>query len=117
MYIQDNESLQSAIFRSIVLSGEDAFENVVGDNGNWLHKPRVAGRGEDFFQNIDSLRLVELARRSGLAQATEGRFSTLSSLAAEFFDIFIERDSYSSVEKGALKVGYCEQCIQESIKK
>ncbi|MEZ9821170.1 hypothetical protein AB4238_11230 [Shewanella sp. 10N.286.45.A1] len=116
MYIQDDESLQSAIFRSIVLSGEDSFENVVGDNGNWLHRPKVSGRGGDFFQNIDFLKLVELARRSGGAQPTEGRFGTFSSLANELFDTFIERDNCSSVEKGTLKVGYCEQCIQESIK-
>jgi hypothetical protein len=117
MYIQDDESLQSAIFRSIVLSGESSFENVLGENGYWLHKPTAIGLGNCFLQSVNDRSLFELVRRSGLAQVPEGRFSNLSLLVTELSGIFVGNDTNNPNEKGKLQVGFCDQCIRESIEK
>jgi hypothetical protein len=117
MYIQDDESLQSAIFRSTVLSGESSFENVLGDNGYWLHKPKGKGLGCCFFQSVDDGTLFELVRRSGLVKMPEERFSNLSPTVVKLSEIFADDNINKPNEKGKLQVGFCEKCIRESIEK
>lgn len=112
-YIKD-ESVQSWIFRSIIVSGGSDFSSVIGSNGMWRDKPYFPTTCKVESAYFKDQELLEFVRNSGLVRKTAGRFDDPVDYLHKLKEIFSGYSVFNK-SKGEISIGYCSRCISDSI--
>jgi hypothetical protein len=114
MYVED-ESVQSWIFRLVLLSGEYKYDSLIGINGKWYSAPSLV-RGCAFnLHLIPDLELLCFLRKSGIANKKASMFDNPVDYIGQM-SIVNPSNYYSSNAKGQITIRFCKECIAESIR-
>lgn len=111
-FIKD-ESVQSWIFRTLVVNGESNFASLIGVNGMWHKRPIAPSRAT--LNQIKDLELLRFFRQSGIGIKKAGLFDNPTKYTLEIHTSK-HLDLVTNQRKGHISIAYCASCIRESIK-
>ena len=116
--LQGDESVQSFIFRVLMLNGESDFAGVLNRMGEWRAFPFVATMHSHLFRPYDPEYLLSVLQRSAIANPVAGMFSNPLShfeLVPTVFRNGVENYSQQT-QNNFLKVNFCVDCIADDLK-
>lgn len=116
--LQGDESVQSFIFRVLMLNGESDFAGVLNRMGEWRAFPYVASVYSHLFRHYDPENLLRVLQRSAIANPVVGMFSNPLShfeLVPTVFRNGVENYSQQT-QNNFLKVNFCADCIAADLK-
>jgi hypothetical protein len=116
--LQGDESVQSFIFRVLMLNGESDFAGVLNRMGEWRAFPFVATMYSHLFRPYDPEYLLSVLQRSAIANPVAGMFSNPLShfeLVPTVFRNGVENYSQQT-QNNYLKVNFCVDCIADDLK-
>lgn len=96
MYILDDESIQSVIYRAHLLKGISDFRNVIDAKGRWITFPRIKADTLDIYRQLGEKKILSILQRQALVPFTEHRFGNPAPYISGlnyFFSIYQVHDS------------------------
>ena len=116
--IQGDESVQSFIFRVLMINGENDFSGVINQHGKWRAFPFVKTIQSEIFKHYDKEELLEILQRSGIAKPIVGMFSS----PVEHFELVpavfrhgIQNYNMKS-QNTFLRINFCRDCIADDLR-
>ncbi|GAC08258.1 hypothetical protein [Paraglaciecola chathamensis] len=111
--IQGDESVQSFIFRVLMINGESDFTGLINQHGKWRAYPFVKSIQSGNFKHYDKEELLDTLQRSGIAKPLAGMFSNPVSHFEIVSSVFRHGiQNYSMQTQNAfLSINFCRDCI------
>jgi hypothetical protein len=113
-YIWD-ESVQSWIYRNLMVSGCLDFSSVLGTDGCWHRSPHFSDDFSFEKEKLDGTELRDFLRRSGVANKNAKICDNPFDYLDEIKEVFLRTYNINK-GKGHIPIRYCEACIADGIK-
>ncbi len=113
MYILNDESIQSVIYRAHLLNGISDFRNVVDPKGRWLAFPRIKAGTIDIYRQLGDKQILSILKRQSLVKFSEHRFGLPALYKSDLQYFFCLTNQNIKMYKQ--KIMFCIKCIREEI--
>lgn len=116
-----DESLQSYVFRTILLNGENEFSSVIAKNGSWNVLVGIQQKHEVYFQRKSENRLLDLIKKN-YEQYIRLNFHHNPFYYLEFYKFFFgnispafHKEPFSKLNRHKKTINFCKNCLLNGI--
>lgn len=113
MYVLDDESIQSLIYRAHVLNGINDFANIIDPKGRWIGFPRIKIGTLDIYKKLGEKSVLSMLQRQGLAPYKGHRFEDPAPYRPSL--AFFYRKSQKVKKSNKYLIKFCTKCIQDNL--
>ncbi|MDP4537956.1 hypothetical protein Q3O60_17385, partial [Alkalimonas collagenimarina] len=113
MYVLDDESIQSLIYRAHVLNGINDFANIIDNKGRWIGFPRIKIGTLDIYKKFGEKLVLSMLQRQGLAPYKGHRFEDPAPYRPNLAFFYRKSQKVKISNKHIIK--YCTKCIQDNL--
>lgn len=117
-----DESLQSYVFRTILINGETDFSSVISNDGSWNVLVKIPKKYVIYFQKKSENRLLELIKKN-YEQHIRLNFHNNPFYHLEFYKFFFghfphsfHSETFSKINRRKRAINFCRKCLIEGLK-
>ncbi|HHF3121209.1 TPA: hypothetical protein ACPJ19_001268 [Vibrio diabolicus] len=115
-YVED-ESVQSWIFRNLVVDGEIDFSSILSSEGDWYNNVSFRKNCPERMTRTRDVELLRFLRNSGLALKFAGKYDNPVDYLDRIYSIFQPLDC--NIPKisadGSIAIRFCPECILQAV--